>query len=222
MESTGIAVGVLIVGLIIFFVMGAKKAEGDGKTVVLIEGSQSGMTQSSNSTTLPRSYNQAEGLTYSYSGWILVKDFTRGYGTARRVFSKGDSPGMYLDTTSNAFLVKVATFGAVESILIPGISAMKWVHFAIVVDQYSVDVYINGILRQHHTLAQLPKQNDEPIIFGPGWDGVIARVTYYAYSLNNEQVKKQSAEPAPDDLTLKPSAGSYFDISWYTGRFNSV
>jgi hypothetical protein len=127
-----------------------------------------------------------------------------------------------LDTTSNALLVKVATFGAVESILIPGISAMKWVHFAIVVDQYSVDVYINGILRQHHTLAQLPKQNDDPIIFGPGWDGVLGRVTYYAYSLNNEQVKKQSAEPPPDDLTLKPSAGSYFDISWYTGRFNSV
>jgi hypothetical protein len=221
METIAIVVGVLVVGLIVFFLYGSRTT-GPADEVELIPGSQYGNVQLAKSLSLPLSFNQPEGLTYSYTGWILVKDFTDGFGRERRVLSKGDSPGLYLNSTSNAFMVKVSTYGATESILIPNIPAMKWIHFALVVDQRAVDVYINGILSRHHTLSQLPKQNTDPVVFGPGWGGVVGKVVYYAKSLLPEQVKALSKEAPPDDLQPKPSTGSYFDISWYTGRLNSV
>lgn len=221
MEAIAILVGVLVIGLIVYFVLSTSRT-GPADTVELIPGSQPGDVELAKSLVLPLSFNQPEGLTYTYTGWVLIKDFTKGYGTERRVMSKGDSPGLYLNTTSNAFMLKVDTFGSKETILIPNIPAMKWIHFAIVVDQRAVDIYINGILRQHHTLSQLPKQNTSAVLFGPDWNGVIGKVVYRAKSLSHGEVKKLSQEAPPDDLQRKPAAGAYFDISWYTGRLNSV
>jgi hypothetical protein len=222
MEAIAILVGVLLVGLIVYFWYGSTTKTGPADYVDLIPGSQPGNVRLVKSIKMPLSFNQPEGITYTYTGWILVKDFTDGYGIERRVLSKSDSPGIYLNSTSNALMIKIDTFGSKESVLIPNIPAMKWLHFALVVDQRAVDIYINGILRQHHSLSQLPKQNEDAVIFGPGWGGVIGKVGYTAKSLAPEEIKKLSREEPPSDLQPKPSKGSYFDISWYTGRLNSV
>jgi hypothetical protein len=191
--------------------------------VNIVAGSQSGAENKAVAPTLPQSFNQPEGLTYSYSGWILVKDFGKGYGQRRTIFKTGDdSPGVYIDSTSNSFIVAVKTFGATETILIPSVPALKWLHLGLVVDQQAVDVYINGTLRQHHTLGQLPKQESTPTIqMGPGWDGVLAKLTYYARALRPTEIKRIAAEPVPDDLYKKPAVPQYFDLSWYIGRFYS-
>jgi hypothetical protein len=90
------------------------------------------------------------------------------------------------------------------------------------VDQQAVDVYINGILRQHHTLGQLPRQNLTPSIqMGPDWDGVLAKLVYYARALRPSEIKRLAEEPVPDDLQKKPAEPQYFDLSWYIGRFYS-
>lgn len=209
-----------LVLLVLFFLM-YTMTPSEPTTVRIVNGSQPGDREFTNSTLLPISFNQPEGLTYSYSGWILVKDFGVGYGNRRRIFSKEDAPGLYIDSTSNAFVVAVKTFGTTETILIPSIPAMKWVHFALVVDQQAVDIYINGTLRQHHTLGQLPVQNDSPIKMGPGWSGVLGDLTYYSRSLKHVEIKQMSSEKVPDDLLRKPAPPQYFDISWYIGRFYS-
>jgi hypothetical protein len=120
-------------------------------------------------------------------------------------------------------MVAINTFSdATETILISNMPAGKWIHFAIVVDQDSVDVYINGIIRQHHTLLQLPKQNDDPVTMGgatsSGWDGVLANLQYTPRSLSAGEVATMTLTVPTDDLTVKPSSGQYFDMSWYTGR----
>ena len=181
-----------------------------------------GNVESTLDTSLPRSFNEPQGATFSYSMWVLVKDFTIGYGTRRRIFSKGDSPGVYIDSTSNALVVAVKTYGTTETILIPNIPAMKWIHLAIVVDQQAVDIYINGTLRQHHTLGQLPDQTDDPIKIGPEWEGVVGRVVYYPRSLSNAEVRKLSQQPPPPDMMPKPAKPDYFDLTWFIGRLNST
>lgn len=145
-----------------------------------------------------------------------------GYGNKRRIFSREDSPGLYIDSTSNSLIVNVNTFGAMETILIPNIPAQKWIHFALVVDQHSVDVYINGILRQHQTLSQLPKQSEMGVTMGPGWNGVLARLSYWARSLKPEEVKRLAEANLPDDMERRPSGPQYFDITWYIGRLYST
>lgn len=215
--------GVLaIVALAVYLFAYAVPPSDSADKVVLFDTSAPGDRQQSIPLALPRSYNQPEGLTYSYSAWLLVKDFTKGYGERRRIFSKGDSPGLYIDSTSNSFVVAIDTYGTTETILIPNIPAMKWIHFAMVVDQHAVDIYINGILKKHHTLGQLPQLNDTTVTVGSTWDGVIARLTYYSRSLNHVEIKNMLKDKVPDDLQRHVAPPNYFDISWYIGRLYSA
>jgi len=222
MEFYTIAFLFIVVAAVITMIVLGGSAKSDTDPVPIIAGSHPGNRKFSKNIALPPSYNQPEGLVYSYAGWILVKDFTAGYGTRRTLLSKKDSPGIYIDATSNALLFTIDTFGSTESILIPNIPAMKWIHFALVVDQHSVDIFINGTLRQHHTLGQLPKLNNEPVKTEGGWDGVIGNVNYYPYALKAGVIKNMSQQEPPDDMIGKPSSPQYFDITWYIGRLNSI
>lgn len=220
MELTTIIGAIVILGLIGFMLWFSVAPPGDDRTIIF-SGSKPGDLNESFPIALPRSFNQPEGLTYSYTSWILVKDFTTGFGQRRRIFSKNDSPGVYLDSTSNALIVSIDTYGTTETILIPNIPAMKWIFFALVVNQHSVDIYINGILRKHHTLSQLPQLNDAALAIGGRWNGVLARLTYFARSLNYVEIKTMMNEDLPDDLDRKAAGPNYFDISWYIGRLYS-
>ncbi len=214
-----LSVILVLVFIAVFFFAGGVKKNPDITDIV--SGSQPGDTKVVQNYKLTRSYNQKEGIEYSYEGWILIKDFTTGYGKRRRIMSKNDSPGIYLDGTSNSLIFVIDTFGAKESIMVTNIPAMKWLHFAIVVNQTEVDIFINGTLKQHHTLNQLPKQNDDPIVMGPDWNGVLARTRYYAYELKPEMIKRLSRDTPPDDLIPEPARPQYFDLSWYLGRLYS-
>ena len=214
-------VAVIIIGLILWRVFYYKQPT---DTIDLLPGSISGKeSKVVQGTNLSRSFNQKEGATFTYTGWILVKDFTYNYGQKRLIFTRDDCPGLYLDTTSNSLLVVIKTFGSTpETILISNITANKWIHFAIVVDQDSVDIYINGVVRQHHTLLQLPKQNNSAITLGSnaaaGWDGVLSNLQYIPRSLSAGEVGALTSNIPKDDLSVPPSGPQYYDLSWYIGR----
>lgn len=212
----GVGVILLVIGLIVYFMYTVPTPPSTQTSIV--SGSQRGSQEVTVSSVLPLSFNQAEGIVFAYTGWLLVKDYSIGYGERRRIFSKGDAPGLYIDSTSNSLMFAVKTYGTTETILIPDVPAQKWVHFGIVVNQQAVDIYINGMLRQHHTLSQLPDQTDEPVKMGPGWDGVLARLVYHNVSVSASEIKKLAQEQPPDDLEPTPSRPNYFDITWYIGR----
>lgn len=188
--------------------------------VPVVVGVQKGTEETTVAAELPPSFNRAEGISFSYSGWIKINDFTVGYGERRRIFSKGDCPGLYIDSTSNSLDVAVKTYGTTETILVPNIPAKKWIHVALVVDQQSIDIYINGMLRQHHTLTQMPDQTPEdPVRMGGGWDGVLANLFYYPRVLSSVEVHILSQEAPTSEEEPKPSAPYYFDTTWYSGRY---
>jgi hypothetical protein len=220
-EIVGGIVVLVVIGIVLWRVISSQKPKTD--TVDIIPGSLSGKQPQTASITLDRSFNQPQGATFSYTGWILVNDFTYNYGKRRTIFTRGDCPGLYLDTTSNSLLIAVETYAdTAETILIDNIPADKWVHFAIIVDQDSMDVYINGIIRQHHSFTQLPKQNDSPVSAGgeagSGWDGVLANLQYTPRSLTASEVGAMTANVPKNDLRNTPAGPQYFDLSWYTGR----
>ena len=190
--------------------------------VPLIPDLQSGLQSTSRTARILPSFNEPQGRVYSYAGWLLIKDFTQGYGTKRKIFSKGDAPGLYLDTSSNALLVAVKTYTSTETVLIPNIPAMKWLHIAIVVDQQAVDIYINGTLRQHHTLTQLPDLTEDPLTTGPGWNGYIGQLVYYPRALSYGEISTLAAQDPPTLPEDQVGKSGYFDITWYIGRLNSA
>jgi len=216
-------VGLVVIAAVVFYIWWTKDiASSQTAMRVILKDSQAGTIQKTLPSSLPRSFNQPEGLIFSYACWILVKDFGMGYGQQRRIFSHGDTPGVYLDGTSNSLLVKLNTFDGTETLVVPNIPAMKWIHFALVVDQSAVDIYINGTLREHRTMTRLPKQSDSAILLGGGWDGVLARLSYWPRSLSAPDVESLARQDPPDDLMAKPAAPQYFDLTWYIGRFYSA
>jgi len=215
----GIIVLLIVAGTVIWYFF--FRTSGSTDAVSIVRDSIRGDAIQQYAALLPLSLNEPEGIVYSYAAWVLIKDFTVGYGERRQIFSKGDSPGLYIDSTSNSLIVSVDTYGATETVLIPNIPSNKWLHLAIVVNQYSVQVYVNGMLRQYHTLGQLPKQNTDVVKIGSLWDGVLGKLTYYPRALSAGDVDNLSKEEVPRDLDVPPSAPQYFDITWYIGRLNS-
>lgn len=211
---------VILVGALLYYLW---TPSGSADEVPILPGLQSGLYSTSRGTSmLTPSFNQPQGRVYSYTGWLIIKDFTQGYGSRRTIFSRGDAPAVYLDGTSNSLLVAVKTYSTTETILIPNIPAMKWLHLAIVVDQQSVDIYINGTLRQHHTLSQLPDLTEDSLTTGPGWDGYIGDIVYYRRALSYNEVSAKAAQPPPQLPEEQVGKNGYFDITWYIGRLNSA
>ena len=176
---------------------------------------------------LPRSLDQKEGLTFSYTCWIRIDDFSYRYGEPKVVFTKGSEdlktmcPALLVDANTNSLLVKLDTFGGTETIPVSNIPAKKWIHVAIAVDQDSVDVYINGNLYIHHSLTQVPKQNSSTVSTGVsgGFDGKIADLQYYSYFLTPDGVKTAMANtPHADPNDIGGPLPPYFDMTWWTGR----
>uniref|UniRef100_A0A6C0JS19 Lectin/glucanase superfamily protein n=1 Tax=viral metagenome TaxID=1070528 RepID=A0A6C0JS19_9ZZZZ len=174
---------------------------------------------------LPRSKDQHEGLTFSYTCWVKIDDFSYRYGEPKVIFTKGSPdlktmcPALLVDGNTNSLLVKVDTFGGTETIPISNIPAKKWIHVAIAVEQDAVNVYINGNLYIHHSITQVPKQNNSTVStgVGGGFDGKLANLEYYGYLLTPDAVKSSMANP-PSGQQAVEVLPPYFDISWWTGR----
>jgi hypothetical protein len=176
---------------------------------------------------LPRSLDQKEGLTFSYTCWLKIDSFDYRYGEPKVVFTKGSEdlktmcPALLVDANTNTLLVKLDTFGGTETIPISNIPAKKWIHVAIAVDQDSIDIYINGNLYIHHSLSQVPKQNASTVSTGVagGFDGKLADLQYYSYLLTPEGVTTaMSNTPQPDPNDIGGPLPPYFDMTWWTGR----
>jgi hypothetical protein len=192
---------------------------------VIQASTEDGRKQYTSNKAIPRSLDQNEGLTFSYTCWVRIDDFAYRYGQPKVVFTKGSPdlktmcPALLVDGNTNSLLVKLDTFGGTETIPIGNIPAKKWIHVAIAVDQDSVDVYINGNLYIHHSITQIPKQNNSTVSTGiaGGFDGKVSNLQYYGYLLNPDSVRSSMASP-PEGEKGVDILPPYFDISWWTGR----
>ena len=179
-----------------------------------------GKKQVDTSISVPRSFDQADGLVFAYAGWVMINDFSYKQGTPRTIFVKGSPdvstacPALVIDANSNTLLVRVDTFGATEIIPVSNVPAKKWLHFAIVAKQDAIDVYINGKLYEHHTITQMPRQNDETVhvATGGGFDGQLSLLSYYNYALTSTDIDNlMKTTPTSTAPVLPP----YFSNRWW-------
>ena len=115
-------------------------------STVTVTSGQDGKVATDFSNVISVSENQGQ-LTFSYAGWIEVDDFTYRLGERKVIFSKGSDdmtsscPALVIDANTNSLLVILDTYGTQEIVPISNIPAKKWIHFAIVVDQTSINIY---------------------------------------------------------------------------------
>ena len=219
---------IVLAGVLYIYLRSSGTVVGSPRTVELVGAIRNAREPSSFKGEVPLSFNEKEGLTFSYSAWVLIEDWMYRQGALKTMFVKGSAdsktqcPGVHLDATSNTMLVKLDTYGDTETIEIPNLPARKWIHLAIVVDQDSVDVYIDSILRVHHSLLKLPRQTTGPVFIAPqgGWAGQIGSLIYHKYALTpGEIVSLMGTAPYEDSTKSKIPLPPYFDTTWYIGRF---
>ena len=185
-----------------------------------------------------RSSDQNQGLEYSWNVWFNV-DSNLSSGTKQKKFSKGTSPttssyinispGLFLnrDTqTSNSLHLIIGTLDTSynrtqsEEIIINDIPIQKWVCCTIRVQGKSVDVYINGFLKQRKNLISLPKQNYYDTYIGDngGFKGYISSLRYYGYAIGYDEIQSLfAAGPSLKMLnsSTMPASSDYFGANWY-------
>jgi hypothetical protein len=145
--------------------------------------------------------NSDEGLEFSYSVWIYIQDWTRGW---KNIFVKGSkssnagtnsarAPGLWLYPDTNALHARINTFASPnEGCDIKNIPLQKWVHITYVLNNRTVDIYIDGKLERSCVLRGVPKLNDDPVHVcdNGGFFGKISNLVYFRYALKPDEVHK--------------------------------
>ena len=192
------------------------------------------------SVTILRSDNKKNGIEFTYSVWLNIYNL-EPTGQRKHIFHKGNiddldsetnmyipnnSPGLYLDATTNKLIVVMNTFDKVtEEIPIDNIPFNNWINVSVVVKQKIVDVYVNGILAKRHELSGLPKQNygNVHINKNGGFNGSLADLSYYNYAVGPAKLRA-TAEAKPNfkvDNKNIENYPPYFSLGWYTSKSNA-
>jgi len=147
------------------------------------------------------------GMGQSFSTWIYIKDWNYKFGQYKWILWKGNpntaavgqtsngagdvhSPSLWLYPNTNSLKVVTSTTdtSGVESCDIPNIPLMTWVHIAYVLNNRTVDIYINGKLERSCALRGVPLLNNSPVyVTGgtpeAGFFGKMGKTQYFTKSL---------------------------------------
>ena len=147
------------------------------------------------------------GMGQTFSTWIYVKDWNYKFGQYKNILWKGNPPNsstntnmptisnihcpsMWLYPLTNSLKVVTSTSvpEQVESCDIQNIPLMTWVHIVYVLNNRTVDVYINGKLERSCALRGVPTITNDPVYLTtgspqPGFYGKVGKTQYFTKSL---------------------------------------
>ena len=93
------------------------------------------------------------------------------------------APEVYLTPTQNSLGVALATFAdpSGEVCVIDNIPLQKWINISVILDNRTMDIYLDGKLERSFVLKGVPKMNKNPLQFAPdgGFYGQIAMFRYF-------------------------------------------
>jgi Concanavalin A-like lectin/glucanases superfamily len=196
------------------------------ESVTIVGPLQDGQTNQEFNSLLPLSNNETDGIEFSYAAWILIKDFDPPNQNPV-LFTKGDldlklqSPSVVMTSGKNQITITQDTYDKSypERIVIGNLPAGKLNHFAICVNQLSLDVYVNGLLYRHVTMKKLPLQNTQPVYVAGngGWNGEIGSLVYYNYALTPDAVRSLANTRPSVSADSLPYYPSYLSTDWWIG-----
>jgi hypothetical protein len=143
------------------------------------------------------------GMTQTFSTWIYVKDWNYKFGQYKNILWKGNPstsstaessgnihcPSLWLSPLTNSLKVVTSTSATtgVESCDIQNIPLMTWVHIVYVLNNRTVDIYINGQLERSCALQGIPNITADPVYITSGnpagYYGKIGKTQYFTSAL---------------------------------------
>jgi hypothetical protein len=167
-----------------------------------------------------------DGIQFTYDFWMLVETFDYKPGQWKHVFHKGSSsgypnraPGVWLHPSDNAIRFYMNSQETIlEYVDVDNIPARKWIHFALVVDDKDMDVYVNGYLKARKKLSSVPKQNTDDFwvnMYG-GFEGFMSRIRYYSRAIPADEILSNIRKGPGNTSCIDGSdVPAYFDDNWW-------
>ena len=148
------------------------------------------------------------GMTQTFSTWIYVKDWNYKFGQYKNILWKGNPsststatssgnihcPSIWLSPLTNSLKVVTSTSASsgVESCDIQNIPLMTWVNIVYVLNNRTVDIYINGQLERSCALQGIPNITSDPVYITSGapagYYGKIGKTQYFTTALLPNEV----------------------------------
>ena len=183
--------------------------------------------------------NNGKNNTSQPSGIVNNRIFSKGLHGQENLAYRGNepeylnvSPGLFvtnftsnksvnLTLVMNTFDSSQNTSPTIETIVITNIPIQKWVCCTIRVQGKTVDIYINGLLKQRKNLINLPRQNYYDTYIGEdaGMSGYVSSLRYYGYAIGYDEIQSLFASgPALNMIstTTMPQSSDYLSMNWYT------
>ena len=140
---------------------------------------------------------------YSYGIWVYVNSWTT---TEKLIFSRNNDIILYLDENSPTLYVQLGprssekvdgpmkskslTSDTTQPIIgvTDNFPLQKWVFIVVSVDNYIVDVYLDGKLVKSVQIAQVNPDSNSNVYVGSGYDAYIANFQRWSYPLDPQTV----------------------------------
>lgn len=191
-----------------------------------------------------RSQNDSEGMEFTWSVWIFIKDIRNRRDEYKHIFHKGNddisiandgagvrvgmnqpnnAPGLYITPHTNNLAVVMNTFDKInDEVIIKGVPLKKWVNVIIRLNkQNQLDVYINGTITKRHILQGVAKQNYGNVYasMNGGFSGYTSELRYFDTAIGTNQIKnivKDGPNMSMSGQTdMKKSSPYYLSTKWY-------
>ena len=190
-----------------------------------------------NSMPIMRSVNRNDGLEFTWSTWIWIKNpssNSTSNNNYKHIFSKGsdiidskgvaipnNAPGLYLSNTFKELMVVMNTYENIdERITISDIPIEKWINIIIRVDQKQLDVFINGTMTRSKTLSTLPAQNYDNvyIAMNGGFPGNLSSLRYFSKAIGTNKIQsivEKGPNLTPISTSMTKSLPYYLSFRWF-------
>lgn len=157
------------------------------KSLYLIEGVKDGRKTETigGGALLPSS----TGYEFTFSTWLYIKDWGYKYDQPKHVFQFGSNesphPRVTLYPQENNLSIEMATYKrggvGIERCDLKNIRVQRWIHLGLVLQNKTLDVYLNGNLARSCTFENVPKLlpwGDLIVTKDGGFEGVISDLFY--------------------------------------------
>ena len=152
-----------------------------------------------------------QGLAYSYSMWIYVADWNYNFGNLKNVMVRSNdrstaaSPDISFDRDLNNLVIRQSYTGGAKSgnvdfyCDIKNFPLQKWVNLIVVLNNRTMDTYVNGKLERSCVIPGVPYiANTAPVKFAQatggskltGFFGKLSQCQYFNYAIQQDEILK--------------------------------
>ena len=173
---------------------------------------------------VPRS---VDGQALSISFWMYIADWNYRFGEWKNILLKGNddkrAPGLWLYPKVNSLHARINTHADYnEGCDIRNIPLQKWVHIGYVLNNRTVDIYVDGKLERSCVLRGIPVLNEMPVRVADdgGFYGQIAKMQYFTKPLEPNEISELYSEGPymPSKLNLNIFQDAEKDFNKYKDK----